>query len=94
MKIKVTVYTFYQKYTWDTEGRYVVYSLKINCDANNTFICEQEVEIEIPDNFDVTQEQVANLMKRKDKLNEEHMKAIATIDDQLNSVKSGVINVG
>jgi hypothetical protein len=32
-------------------------------------------------------------MKRKDKLNEEHMKAIATIDDQLNFVKLGVTNV-
>jgi hypothetical protein len=93
MKIKLTVYTYFQKYTWEPEGKYVVYSLKINSDAMNTFICEQEVEIEIPDNFDVTQEQVANLIKRKDKLNEEHMKAIATIDDQLNSVKSGVTNV-
>jgi hypothetical protein len=93
MKIKVTVYTFYQKYTWDTEGRYVVYSLKINCDANNTFICEQEVEIDIPDNFDMAQEQISTLVKRKEKINDEYIKAIATIDDQLDAIKSGVANV-
>ena len=93
MKISIKVYVYYQKYAWDSEGRFVAFSLKINSDSSNTFICEQDVSIEIPDSFNIGEQQIATLLKQKEKISQEYSSEIEKLNHEIDLIKSGGVNV-
>ena len=65
MKIKQTVFIHYQKYPWQEKGGFVVLSLPLNNDATHTMICQQEIELEIPDEFSPYEQHIATLIEEK-----------------------------
>jgi len=65
MKIQTTIYVYYKKYDWENEGTYQMYSFKASDDDTLTFVCEQHIEIEVPDNYDPTAQQIAALEAQK-----------------------------
>jgi hypothetical protein len=83
MKMKTAIYVYYRKYDCDTEGTYQVYSFRASDSKLLTFVCEQEVEIEVPDNYDPTAQKIAALGAEKAKVmadvNETVMKINARI---------------
>ena len=48
MKIKTTIYIHFQKFEWENEGTYQIFSFKASDDDTRTFVCEQEIEVEVP----------------------------------------------
>lgn len=88
MKIKITIYVYLQKYEWEDEGSYQVYSFKANDDDTRTFVCEQEIEIEVPDNYDPTAQQIAALEAKKEKAMSDYNKTVMEINARISKLQA------
>lgn len=88
MKIKETVHVFYTKYSWEKVGSYSVYPMKIDDCEHTTYVCSQEIEIEVPDSYDPTAQKLAALQKEKDKAQEEFAKKVASINERISKLQA------
>jgi hypothetical protein len=88
MKIKTTIYIHYLKYPWEEKGDYEVFSFKAHDDEQRTFICEQEIEIELPDNYDPRAQQIAALEKKRQRVMADYQKAVNEINDQISKLQA------
>jgi hypothetical protein len=88
MKITTKVYVHFQKYEWDKEGIYQVYSFKANDDDTRTFVCEQEVEIKVPDNYDPTPQKIAALEAEKAKAMSDFNKTVMDINTRISKLSA------
>jgi len=88
MKIQTTIYVYYQKYDWDNEGTYQVYSFKASDDDTRTFVCEQKIEIEVPDNYDPTAQKIAALEKQKVKAMSDFNETVMKINTQISKLQA------
>ena len=80
MKIKTTIYIHFQKFEWENEGTYQIFSFKANDDDTRTFVCEQEIEIEVPDNYDPTAQMIAALEAKKERAMSDFNKTVMEIN--------------
>ena len=87
MKIKTTIYVFYQQYDWEDEGCYQIFSFKANY-KDSTFVCEQEVEIEVPDNYDPTPQKIAALEAEKAKAMSDFNETVMKINAQISKLQA------
>jgi heat shock protein HspQ len=88
MKIKTTVHIHYSKYEWEDKGEYLVYSCKLDDTDYRAYVCEQEIEIEISDDFDPRAQQIAALMDQKQKVMAEYQKTVTKINDRINKLRA------
>ena len=88
MKIKTTVHIHHQKYEWENEGQYLVYSCKLDDTYYRAYVCEQKIEIEVPDDFDPRTQQIAALMEQKQKVMADYQKTVTEINDRINKLQA------
>jgi len=88
MKVKVTVYIFYTEYPWEKKGEYLVMYAKIDDDEYRTFVCEQEIEIEVPDNYDPRAQKIAALEAQKLKIMAEYQKTVTEINARISKLQA------
>ncbi len=88
MKVKTTLHIYYTKYQWEEEGKYSFYSLKIDDSDQMTFVGSKELEVEVPDNYDPTAQQLAALQKEKEKAQEEFSKKVASINERISKLQA------
>jgi len=88
MKIKTTVHIHYSKCSWEEAREYLVFSHKMNDTDYRSHICEQEIEIEVPDNFDPRAQQIAALEKQKQKVMADYQKTVTEINNRINNLKA------
>ena len=88
MKVKTTVHIHYFKYDWDAEGRFEVLSFKVDDDNYRTYIGQQEIEIEVPDDYDPRAQQIAALEKQKQKVMADYQKTVTGINDRINKLQA------
>jgi bacillopeptidase F (M6 metalloprotease family) len=88
MKIKVTVHIHHQKYEWEDKGQYLVYSCKLDDTDYRAHVCEQEIEIEVPDNFDPRAQQIAALEDQKKRVMAEYQNAVTEINDRISKLQA------
>jgi len=88
MKITTTVYVHFQKYEWEDRGTYQVYSFKANDDDTRTFVCEQEIEVEVPDNYDPTAQMIAALEARKERAMADFNKTVMEINTRISKLQA------
>ena len=88
MKIKTTVYIHFHKYHWDEEGTYEVFSFKANDDDTRAFVREQEIEIEVPDNYDPTAQQIAALEAQKEKAMSDFNNTVMDINARISKLQA------
>jgi hypothetical protein len=88
MKIKTTIYIHFQKYIWQDKGDYQVFSFKANDDENRTFICEQEIEILLPDHYDPTAQKIAALESQKEKAMSEYNDTVLEINARISKLQA------
>ena len=88
MKVKTTAHVYYTKYSWEKEAKYQIYSFKIDDTEDLTYVCEQEFEVEVPDNYDPTVQQLAALQKEKEKAQEEFSKKVASINERISKLQA------
>ena len=88
MKIKTTIYIHYCKYAWDEKGSFEVFSFQADDNEHRTFVCETEIEIEVPDDYDPRAQQIAALEKEKQKVMAEYQKNVTEINDRINKLQA------
>ena len=88
MKVKVKAYVHYLKYAWEDKGEFEVLSFKADDDNHRTYVCTQEVEVDVPDNYDPRAQQVAALEKQKQKVMADYQKTVIEINDRISKLQA------
>ena len=88
MKIKTTVHIHYEKHEWEDKGKYLVFSCKFGDNSYRAHVCEQEIEIEVPDNFDPRAQQIDALEKEKQRVMAEYQMTVTKINDRISKLQA------
>jgi len=88
MKIKTTVHIHYQKYDWENKGQFQVYSCRLGDGAHRTYVGPQEIEIEVPDDYDPRAQQIAALEAEKKRVMAEYQKTVTDITERINKLQA------
>lgn len=88
MKVKITVHIFYSQYSWEAKGEYLVFYAKIEDSDHLTYVGEQEIEIEVPDNYDPRAQKIATLEKRKQKVMADYHKTMMEINERISKLQA------
>ena len=88
MKIKVTAHVHLQKFTWEDKPEYVIFNHKLDDTDYRAYICEQEIELEIPDNFDPRAQQVAALEEKKQKVMADYQQSVTEINRRISELQA------
>ncbi len=88
MKVKITAYVHYRKYSWEEKGEYEVFSVRFADDELRTYVGEQEIEIEVPDNYDPRAQQIAALEKHKQKVMADFQRSVDVINEKISKLQA------
>ena len=88
MKVKVTAHIFYRKYPWEEKGEYLVLYAKIDDDEDRTYIGPQEIEIDVPDNYDPRAQKIAALEKHKQKVMADYQNTVNKINERISKLQA------
>jgi hypothetical protein len=88
MKVKITAYIHYLKYSWDDEGKFEVFSFKFDDDDSRTYVGEQEIEVDVPDNYDPRAQQIAALEKHKQKVMADFQRSVDGINEKISKLQA------
>ena len=88
MKVKTALYVYHTQYPWEDQGSYQAYTWKSDDTATSTFVGQQEVELEIPDNYDPRQQQIAALVASKQALMAEYQKSVTEINERISKLQA------
>lgn len=88
MKVKTTAHIHYFKYDWDAEGKFEVLSFKADDDNCRTYVGQQEIEIEVPDDYDPRAQKIAALEKQKQKVMAEYQKTVIEINERISKLQA------
>ena len=88
MKVKTTIHVYYNQFAWQDKGDYTVFSCKLEDNEHRTCVGEQEIEINVPDNYDPTAQKIAALQKEKEKAQEEFSKKVASINERISKLQA------
>jgi hypothetical protein len=86
MKIKTTIHVHYQKHSWETEGKFIVFYVQLDDTEDRTYVGPQEIEIEVPDSYDPRAQQVAALETLKKKVMADYQKSVTEINDRISKL--------
>jgi hypothetical protein len=86
MKIKTTVHIYFSKYSWEPKGEYLVLYAKIDDTEHQTYVCSQEIEIEVPEDFDPRAQKIAALEAQKAKAMADYQKSVTEINDRISKL--------
>jgi hypothetical protein len=88
MKIKITAHVHYSKWHWEDKGEYQIFPCKLEDDKQRVYIGEQELEIDVPNDFDPRGQQIAALEKEKQKVMADYQKTVTDINNRINNLKA------
>jgi hypothetical protein len=88
MKIKIIAHIHYSKWHFDGKGEFQLYSCQLDDNDYRTYVGEQEIEIEVPDNYDPRAQQIAALEKQKQKVMADYQKTVTEINNRINNLKA------
>jgi len=88
MKIKTTVHIFHSKYSWEDKSEYHVFYAKVDDDEHRTYVGAQEIEIEVPDDYDPRAGKIAALERKKKKVMADYQKTVAEINEKISKLQA------
>ena len=88
MKQNIRMYVYFSKYAWETTGNWTVYSFRTTDTEDLTFVCEQDVEFDVPENYDPTAQKIAALQVEKEKAQEAFHKSIHQINEKISKLQA------
>jgi hypothetical protein len=88
MKIKLTAHIHYSKWNWEDKGQFQIFSCRFGDDDHRTYVGEQEVEIEVPDNYDPRPQQIASLQRQRNSAMADYQKTVNEINDQISKLQA------
>ena len=84
MKVKVTAHIYHQQYSWEETCEYLVMYAKLDDCEHRTYVGEQEIEIEVPDNYD----KIAALEAHKQKVMADYQKTVDQINERISKLQA------
>jgi hypothetical protein len=88
MKIKTTVHIHHSQYSWDKEGEYQVFYVRLDDCEHRTYVGEQEIEIDVPDDYDPRAQKIAALEKHKQKVMADYQKTVTEINERISKLQA------
>jgi uncharacterized iron-regulated membrane protein len=88
MKIKTTLHIHCVKYSWEEEAEYQVYSCALPDSEHRVYVGEQEMEIEVPDDFDPRAKQIAALQRERGKAMADYQKTVDDINERISKLQA------
>lgn len=88
MKVKTTIHIYYATYVWQEADEYQVMYAKLADDEYRTYICSQDIVLDIPDEYDPTVQKLAALQKEKEKAQEEFANKVANINERISKLQA------
>ena len=88
MKIKLTAHIHFIKYSWETEGEFQLFSVKLDDSDYRTYVSDQEIEVDVPDGYDPRSQQIAALEKQKQKVMADFQKSVTEINDRISNLQA------
>ena len=88
MKIEHKIFVYCNQYAWEDSPSYSVFSLQIGDTDYRTFVGEQKIEIDIPDNYDPTAQKIAALIAEQERAFEEYSKSVVNIAERISKLQA------
>jgi predicted DNA binding CopG/RHH family protein len=88
MKVKTIAHIYYSQYSFEETGRYFVMYAKLDDSECQTYVGEQEIEIEVPDNYDPRAQKIAALQARKQKVMADYQKTVTEINARISELQA------
>jgi hypothetical protein len=88
MKVKTIAHIYYSQYSFEATGRYFVMYAKLDDSEYQTYVGEQEIEIEVPDNYDPRAQKIAALEQRKQKVMADYQKTVTEINERISKLQA------
>ena len=88
MKIKVTAHIYFSKYSWENNGEFLLFYAKIDGNENMVYVSTQEVEVDVPENFDPRALQIAALEAQKQKAMADYQKSVDDINERISKLQA------
>jgi hypothetical protein len=88
MKVTIKCFVHAEKEPWDLEVKHTIYPFDMTSTSSRSLalIGEQDIEIEVPDGFDIRPSLVANLEREKEKLSREFNGKVMEINREIQSL--------
>ena len=87
MKIKTTIQIYFCKFAWESEGKFVPFAYPVDSE-NYTLVGQQEIVLDVPDNYDPRAQQIAALEAQKIKAMADYQKSVAEINDRISKLQA------
>ena len=88
MKIKTIVHIHNQQYSWEDAPTYTVFSVRLDDNESRTYVGPQEIEIDVPDDYDPRAQKIAALEKHKKKVMADYQKSVTEINDRISKLQA------
>ena len=88
MKVKITAYVHYLQWSWEETGTYQLFSCKLDDDDHRTFVCEQEVEVDVPEKYDPRAQKIAALEKQKQEVMSKYQAMVTEINNRISNLQA------
>ena len=88
MKIKAIIHIHFVKYSWETQGRFEAMYYQVKDDVDFSYVGPQEIEIDVPDNFDPRPAQIAVLEAQKQKVMADFQKSVTDINRRISELNA------
>ena len=88
MTTAIKMYVYFRKYSYDKVGTFVAYSFRTPDTADLTLVCEQDVEFDVPKNYDPTAQKIAALQAAKARAQESFNKSVFQINELISKLQA------
>lgn len=88
MKLKLTAFLHFRKYAWQKDGEYQIFYARLPDDDTLSYVCEQEVEIEVPDDYDPRAQQISALEEKKLEVMAHYQKTVTDINERISKLQA------
>lgn len=86
--MKTTAHIHFVKFPWETKGNFELFSYKLEDTEQRTFVCTQEIEIDVPENYDPRAQQIAVLEKQKQQEMAAYQKSVTDINEKISKLQA------
>jgi len=88
MKIKLTAHIFFTKHSWENQGNYQVFYCHLEDTDTRTYVGSQEIEFDIPENYDPRPQQIAALQELQQKAAADYQTKVTEIQRRISKLQA------
>jgi predicted DNA binding CopG/RHH family protein len=88
MKVKTTIHIYFNQYAWENKGDYTVFSCKLEDTESRTYVGEQKIEIDVPEDYDPRAQKIAALEQYKQKVMADYHKTVTDINVRISNLQA------